>query len=1014
MTSDAARRWRRCPALCVAAIIGFGATFVACSEQGGSAGTGRLAGQVVVSGPLRKAAVSIDQISLQAKGAIAIRAHVADTTTDDDGRFGGADGVDVGKFNGLFLLTAKGGAFTDLATGATVELDSTTTLETITSFELFDTRDDVLVSPVGQLIAARTRWKLSQLGDVRTAELDAAEHLNRHFAGVVDWSHQKLGSLETTTTSPTEAVRSALVQAALSFLAQDIAAAAGASPQEVNVLTLTRQLAADLGQGTFDGNDGNAPTFGEGLQVGVCPPITGSCPMPAGSCTLGACRPLCDLYAGTPRALLAGEMTKVIQSTALNHTGLVTGDVLAVARAMADNVDEDLFGSACVENLDRLPPRLEWIEPVPGPGIVHYVRGMVPVKAHAVDDTDPMPLVWIDNGAPSSSTAGAVIDTTAQNGPLMVTATARDMAGNLATLALPGVIADNVAPTLTLASDGYFVDGATWWTTSPAPVLRGTVADASPLTVATIAPAGTVNATVTGSTWTGSLAGTLDLAGADVTVAATDAAGNRTQVTQRLRADVTPPQLTFQPSVVNDEAVEVPAFDANEAPVHVHTGAAIDLAAAGSCPAVTKFSYLLGASRPPYGREVDGQGGPRPNPLHYLLLAADDGVGITPGSTQYRVGYRTNNVTTWILDWTTAGAPTPILGVDQYDIGIFSDAIPQLMTTEGVYDVEFRATDRLARTTTLARCFELHLRAPPLHLQAPGGSPTDPDPIPVDHAYRLQSLALGAGAFRAIAARLLNNDATGASLLDEDVTNGTASTVYLQVAVTRPQTVLASQTFTLRNLTTTSTANIDCTEGPGIVPPAICEGPATGPSYTSSPSNVSITSLGFPVKVFELDGSGQPATEVPCLVCGIADQWKFAIPPRPGSASGPLPARRFKAMTMIGQVSALWPSDASFPASPPFVDAALTSTVNITGRISPTSTGCTAHTIRILPNGTELDKCTQVTSITPYRALTQVSINTDPVKATYATAPTSSSTPANVVGNKIPELSWSVSEGALP
>src|SRR5437868_7027224 len=134
IASNAAIKWARRRSLAIARIIGAGAMFVACTEQPGLAGSGRLSGQVVVSGPLRKAALSIDQISLQAKGSLAIRAHVADTTTDDDGRFGGALGVEVGKFNGLFLLTASGGSFTDLATGATIQLDPTTTLETITSF----------------------------------------------------------------------------------------------------------------------------------------------------------------------------------------------------------------------------------------------------------------------------------------------------------------------------------------------------------------------------------------------------------------------------------------------------------------------------------------------------------------------------------------------------------------------------------------------------------------------------------------------------------------------------------------------------------------------------------------------------------------------------------------------------------------------------------------------------------------------------------------------------------------
>jgi hypothetical protein len=843
------------------------------------------------------------------------------------------------------------------------------------------------------------------------AEQAASEHLNRHF-GNVDWTRQKLGSLDVVATSPTEPIRAALVQAALSELAHDIAMAAGASPQDVSVMRLTQQLAADLEEGTFDGNDHNNPSdFTQGLQVGVCGPVA-SCTIPASGCTVGACRPLCDLYAGTPRALLAGAMTEVIGSS-INQTRLSTLDILAVARAMSNNIDDTLF-DACIEELDRLPPKLAWIDPTPKP--MTYVRGVVSVKVQAVDDTDPMPAVWIDDHAPTVRIAELAIDTTAINGPLVVRATAKDMAGNVATLSLPAVIADNLAPALTLADTGFLVDAGTWWTATATPALGGTVTDASPLSVAATTPAGKVNATVSGSTWAASLAGPLDLVGADVTIAATDAAGNHAEVTQRVRADSTPPQLTFQPSIVDDEALEVPTFDGNEAPVHRHTGAAVDLAVAGSCPVVTKFSYLLGAAPPPYGAEIDDRGAQRRNPLHYVLVAADNGVGIAAGSTQVRVGVRTGNATTWLLDWTSAGASrSDVPGVDQYDIGIFSEVIPQLASTEGIYDVELRATDRLARTTTVARCFELHLRAPPLHLQTPGPNANDPDPIPVDHAYRLLSLDLAPGApFSAIAQRLLNPDATGASLIDEDVTNGTASTVYLEVGVTRPGTVVAAQSFVLNNVGTTRTVSIDCTDDPDNPPPPLCSGATSGPVYASaSPVEVSITSLAFPVKVFELNGSLEPANEVPCLVCGVGDRWKFAIPPRPVGTA--LPPRRFKVMTMIGQVSVLWPSDGNFPAIAPFVDTALGG-IAFTGRIGATTEGCTSHSIHTLPDGTRLDTCTRVVRITPYRALTEIRIHTaDFMRSTYATASTPTSTSVSILPRTlIGGFSWIRTEGAFP
>jgi hypothetical protein len=1011
---DGVEEWRGTRRWTVAATMGFLAVLVSCSaEPSRPAGNGSLAGQVLVSGPLRKATVSVDQLDYGAKSALTIRAHIGDTTTDEDGRFS----IDVDAFSGLLLVTAKGGSFVDLATGATVQLDPGTGLESIEPLDLLEERDDALVSPIGHLIATRTRAKMPEIGNIAMAERDAEDHLGRHF-GNAPWMRIKLASLAASATSPTEPIRAALVHAALSFLAQDLAQASGASPQEVNVLTLTQQLAADIKEGTFDGNDQNSPVFGEGLQIGVCAPVAGCSAPPAGACAIGACRPLCDLYAGTPRALLAGEVTKVIQSPVINHTGLATGDVLAVARSIADNVDVDLFGSACIEALDRLPPRLDWTAPTPDDGA--YVRAAFAARAVANDDTDAHPQVVISDypNVPADSATSVMINSIGMpDGMLVMTAQAHDMAGNTATIHRT-VRVDNTPPAVTLDPTGYVRDDTAWWTADASPTLAGTVSDAAPVRVTTSIPGGTTDATVSGANWSGTLAQPLDLTGADVAVTATDAAGNRTQITQRIRADVMPPQLTFGPSTVRDEATETPTFDGNEAPVHVHTGSPVDLASAAGCPAVTKFSYLLGASAPPYGREVTGQNAPDANPVRYVLVGADDGVGIDASSVQYRVGFRAGGTTTWLINWTSAGTPTNVApGVDQYTVGIFTDQVPQLATTEGTYDVEFHATDRLHRTATVARCFELHLRAPPLHFQTPGQGAPDLDPIPVDHAYRLLSLALAPGApFTAIAARLLNATSSGASVLDEDVTNGTGSVVYLDVGVTKPSTVFAGQSFALSHVGTSQSANINCTEHPDTPPPAICEPPDTGPTYQSAPATeIAFTNVSFPARVFELDSNLAPATEVPCLVCGTNDHWKFALPPRAGSTGGSQPPRRFKLMTMVGQVSGLWPTDSNFPATQPFADTALNG-ISFTGKRAASNQGCTAHSTRTLPDGTTLDTCTRVSTLTPYRALTAVHLRiAGIVTALYATSATQSVPPSNVVTRQSPDnVVWDSSEGTLP
>lgn len=992
----------------LAMMLGAGVVLVACNDEApGSMDSGSLSGQVIVSGPLRRAALSIDQLDQEAPGAVAVRAHITDTTTGDDGRFT----VEIGKYNGLLLLTASGGSFQDLATGATIQLDTNTSLETITRFALFDERDDILVSPVGALIAARTRGRVSELGNVVAAERDAAEHLNRHFGTVGDWSHVKLGSLDTPTTSPTEPVRAAFVQAALSFLARDIAAESHASPQEVNVLTLTQQWAVDVARDPFDGNDHNALAFGEGLQLGVCEQLTSCHALPAVDCLLGACRPACDLYAGTPRNVLAGEITSVIHDPIVNHTGLVTGDILAVARSMADNLDVDLFGSACVENLDRVPPRLSWVAPTPDE--LAYVHASFAVKAIASDDTDLMPQVAITDYTSdgSGAVATATIDSTrSPDGMLDLVATAHDLAGNTSVIRRTVQI-DNTPPAVTLDPAGFFVNGTTWWTAVASPTLHGTITDAAPVALQATVNTTRITGTVTGASYSVALTDALDGAGGLVSIVATDAAGNQRQLSQRMRADLTPPALTLelQRSIVNNEAQEPVDFLADELPRHTHNGTAVDLAATGTCPAITKFSYLLGANPPLFGLELDGQGTPRRNSLHYVVNAGDDGVGIQPGTTQYRVGLRQGGPTSWLLDWTSAGTPNPIPpapGAEQYDIGIYADAIPALATTEGVYDVEIRTSDRLGRTTTAARCFDLHLRAPPLHF-------VDTN---TPHAYQLQSLSLAGGPFRAIAARLLDDNASGASVIDKNVTNGTAETVYLELAVTKPAAVTLSQRFVLGNFhEPLENTELACLVRDGG-DPANCRPPAIGPVFQSPALNTTtVNTLSFPARVFELDATGTPATEIPCLVCGAPEVgtsrlvWKFKIPPRSGA--GP---RRFKAMTMLGQASGLWPRDMAHPASPPFVDAS-PGGHPVSGQLGVPSVGCT----KILYDDLDPElpvTCIATGSVTPYRALTELHVDFSGfTRSAYGTAPTAQLQPTPAADDSgIQGFSWTTTAGTLP
>ena len=289
-------------------------------------------------------------------------------------------------------------------------------------------------------------------------------------------------------------------------------------------------------------------------------------------------------------------------------------------------------------------------------------------------------------------------------------------------------------------------------------------------------------------------AGALDLTGADVHIVVIDAAGNQGTVVQHVRYDATPPTVTLlSTSQVHDEASETPTFSSSpaaRAPMRFRATSTVVCPtfclSTGMCPSITKYSYLLGANPPPYGTEPNGR-----NPSQYQLLAADDGIGIDPAATQYRVGRDdASGATQWITAFTSAGTGTPVPGnpgVTGYTVPIYADAVPGLDTLEGVYHVQFQSTDSAGPHDHGGAV----LQPAPARTAAP---PWDDDGQLDDLRARgcagpsicdeVLSLAPGA-TFNQIAARVLNVSAA-ASLLDMPVINGTASTVYLTVNVTSP------------------------------------------------------------------------------------------------------------------------------------------------------------------------------------------------------------------------------------
>lgn len=999
--------------------LGFAVVLCACgSEDALTNTTGKMSGQVIVSGPLREATVSVERIDL-ATGKVA--AQVADTTTGKDGDEAGRFSIETREHDGLFRITVRGGKFDDLVTGRTVELDGASELVSLAWLDLFEKREDVLVSPVGHLIEARWRYNFAVSGDVTRAAEDAAKSLNRHFAGV-DWMSVQPADLRTPAGSPTEPVRAALVQAAFSVLAHEIAGAAQSTEQEVNSYTLAKQWAADLspgvdepGLGIFDGDDDNAHAFNSGMQLALgCKPEPPTCER-TGTCPTGKCRTLCDQYAGTPRALFAAAMGKVINDhnvadnpMALNQTTLAPADLLPIAHAINGNVDFELFGRECVEQLDRFPPSLVFLAPTPADG--GYAGGIVEVKVQSFDDLDASPRATIlgypdADGDPGNSIARALIDTGDTNGMLRVEVESRDSSGNVVHVERVFTI-DNIAPALELAPAGFIIDPdpsapndpqkATWWTADSMPTLRGTVTDAAPVTI---------SAVVNGIAKPGSVTGTgfeilvddIASAGTDVAIVATDAAGNTRQVIRRIRPDATPPTLGFQPSTVNDEAMEAATFNpADENPVHSHNGAPVDLTATGpgtGCPVIiTKHSYLLGASTPEYVTEQPGR-----NPIAYHLVAADDGVGLVPNTTRVRVRrHEPGGATTVVADGPAGtGSPLPN-GARLFDVSIVKEMVPELDLRQATYDVEFETRDRFGRASVpTTRCFELRLKAPPMKFEQPT--------ISSGHTFSLNSLTLAPSAspiFRKIGSRLLNNSSTGASLIDQRFTNSTTATVFLAVNVTKPMNVIATMRFEIRNHRFTRTVNFDCSDEDN--PPQNCQSTANIPNASLAPysgtAQPTVGSLAYPAKLFELNGAGEPTTEIPCVAPCPGPLFTFVVP---GRAPAGAPRRRFIVMTMIQPVTALRPTDLSRPLPPS----------NIVSELTANNTGYTGfqHFHSFGCGGSIGNNCVQEKTFWQFRALTDVGLDfQEPTSTTYAVSPNAQVAPVAVsVLTRQPTEDWS-------
>jgi hypothetical protein len=987
------------------------AACTAADDQPPDPTNGTLAGRVVLTSPVANATVTVSQIDLTSPTG-EIRAVAGTATTDATGAFS----VELGELNGLFLVESAGGEYTEPASGERIALDPSATIRSLQQVELFAGRADALVGPIGHLTEAMARGYLAHGDAQRLDDALAAvkPHLDAHF-GDVDWERTALADLSQPATSPTEPVRASLVLGAWALLATDLAVAAEASPQEINSYTLLSRWAEDLaagpfaGEGAFDGNDGNARATG--LQVGACAPTAPECAIPAG-CSLGACRTLCDLYSGTPRAIFAGELMKLVRAPD-NGTGLGEAALMPIALALSERTDALLFGSACTESLDNLPPTLLFDE---GPAEGAYVRGSFAVRAIAIDDTDPSPVAGFaapfadTDGDPANSIARTTIDTTdLADGALVIVATANDRSENAAT-AMRGFSIDNTAPSLSVSSDGFHVETqggqSIWWTPTSTPVLAGTVADAAPVQVrAYIAGNPIATATVNGSSWSLSIPdGGLAFGGSDVTIQARDAAGNTRDIVQHLRADTTPPIFVVEESTVRDEtgdAISFPSGGVDFTTRHVHNGAAIDLSVDGGCPVVTKHVTLTDAVTP-YITEDNGAVAGR-NPIRYAVAASDDGIGVE--AAEYRVIHANGTV---VRAWTAMPAGTQVGNTIDYTVLL--DGIAALRATEGEYTIEWRIRDRFDRTTTDSRCWTHRLLAPAVKTTAPVSAASG-----IMSALGLSATGLSGTASSNVATKLLNDDSLGASLVEMTAWNGSELPSYLTVNLTAATTFTVQQSFVLRNAKyNVTTVSQTCTG-------TVCDEPSTAQaSYTSPLSSPTAIVPTMTIRVWSVNADGSRGPELqPCTpAAGCATSgttFEYLLPGRDGG--GNQPAKRYLVATMSGRIPALRPVDAGHGASAPFADTTVSSPAfQIAGLAGLSSTGCTQIT-EVIVGGQEIERCTQRASVRPYRASTQMRVTTNgATTATYSTAATSALAPRALgpSGSLGSGYVWSTFEDPLP
>ncbi len=552
---------------------------------------------------------------------------------------------------------------------------------------------------------------------------------------------------------------------------------------------------------------------------------------------------------------------------------------------------------------------------------------------------------------------GAVIAT---EGPHLFAVTATDRAGNVASASVHFSI-DRTPPLLALDLAGLTgVDGVLWTVASPTP-LAGTVSDLDLVGVRAVVPGiPDVVATVTGGAWALTVpAGRIATAapGTDLTIVATDRAGNSATVARTFRRDANDPVVAFVNTTVRNERSDVVTFSPGLLPSdrrinHAHMAGPTTLGPATACdataPSVVKYAYLLDETRSPYVTETAPT-----NPLSWRFTTTDDGIGVDPTSVAYRV--RDVAADQIVLDWTPLAASAP----GTYEVRLFRQgttaaAVPALGTRTGLFELEIRSRDRAGRLASAdtTRCWNHEPLPAPLEIGAAEAATHGP---PGSGKYALPQLRLEdtTGPYDPIGAEVLTEGAAGTGLIQIPVVNAATEPVYLTIDLQRPQGARFARTVVSgKTAVDVETGAVDC--GPSIdsdgvpipadtsLPWCTVGVPAGTSGTTTSAGPGDAAGVVYGVRVWE-EVSAATFVEISAS-CPTCDQTSppgrvrltVRLPARLpiGVLGDPAPARRFWVVPVVGTIRDLAPD-----TSGPFTELQAGG-VTVTGEVLSTTRRC--------------------------------------------------------------------------